>query len=173
MNDSDSANNDLNNPEMPLDVMVERTSRSLREQKAIGAWQLFDAADYPVSTKHTASQVEEDNGFYIPDIVSEEGFRANPEYFSAALGHAKDLSKVQRLLGDALDLVRQMSAELCDECDNPLIRAETTRAAIEKKLSKAYVRIRKHDRHHTNLFLAYFDLKGRMDTSADASTDRM
>ncbi len=38
--------------------------------------------------------------------------------------------------------------------------------AIEKLLRKAYNRLERHDRRHTNLFLAYFDLKRRTDAAA-------
>lgn len=39
------------------------------------------------------------------------------------------------------------------------MQTEAACNVIEKKLSKAYNRIDKHDRRHTNLFLAYVDLR--------------
>lgn len=104
-------------------------------------------------------QVREDKGFYIPDMISDKRNLPDMEIFDAASEHAVHLTEAERLVGDAMHLVRMMAEALGQEGDR---RAEQTNVAcnaIEKKLSKAYNRIDKHDRRHTNLFLAYFDLK--------------
>lgn len=108
-------------------------------------------------------QVREDKGFYIPDVISDERGSSKPEYFSAAFDHAKHLSRAQLLLGDALNLVSLMSAALSESGDRRAMQTETACKVIEDKLSKAYNRIDKHDRRHTNLVLAYFDLKYKGD----------
>ena len=104
-------------------------------------------------------QVREDKGFYIPDMMSDKRSLPDMEIFDAALEHAVHLTEAERLVGEAMHLVRMMAEALGQEGDG---RAEQTNVAcnvIEKKLSNAYNRIDKHDRRHTNLFLAYFDLK--------------
>ncbi len=47
------------------------------------------------------------------------------------------------------------------------MQTETACKVIEDKVSKAYNRIDKHDRRHTNLFLAYCDLKDRTDSAKE------
>ena len=42
-----------------------------------------------------------------------------------------------------------------------LYQIERILAVIEKKLCKAHSRINKHDRRHSNLFLAHFDPKNK------------
>lgn len=103
--------------------------------------------------------VREDEGFYIPDVISNERDAPSQQYFSAAFDHAKHLSRAQLLLGDALNLVSLMSVALSESGDRRAMQTETACKVIEDKLRKAYNRIDKHDRRHTNLFLAYFDLK--------------
>ncbi len=106
-------------------------------------------------------QVREDSGFYIPDILSGEDYGAfSPEY-TAAEDHAKHIHKAERLVDESENLVALMRAAIGDECDARAMQAETALTIIEKKLRKAHGRINKHDRRHTNLFLAYFDLKNK------------
>ena len=123
-------------------------------------------ASYEINAPETQLDshcVREGKGFYIPEIVTAEAFRNNPEFFSNAFGHAKDLSKARRLLGEALHQIGSMT-------DTPgnahVLQTGPACRAIEKKLCKAYNRLERHDCRHTNLFLAYFDLKGRSDAAA-------
>lgn len=112
-------------------------------------------------------QVREDRGFYIPDILSGEDYGAfSPEY-AAAEDHAKHIHKAECLLDESENLVALMRAAIGDECDARAMQAETALIIIEKKLRKAHSRINKHDRRHTNLFLAYFDLKNKTEDSPE------
>lgn len=113
------------------------------------------------SLRASKYQVREDKGFYIPNVISDDRDGARQEYFSAATDHAKHLGKAQQLLGEALNLVSLMSAALSEQGDRRAMQTETACKVIEDKLSEAYNRIDKHDRRHTNLFLAYFDLKSK------------
>ncbi len=158
---------DMNSRQMPLDTTAEQADQLLWRHSAGQIQQMAETTDYPFLTRHAVAQVSEEKGFYIPNIITEEGYRANPEFFSAAFGHAKNLSKAKRLLGEALDLTKLMSAALSGESSNRFVQAETTCRLIEKKLGKAYERIERHDIHHSNLFLAYFDLKGRTDVAVE------
>ena len=56
-----------------------------------------------------------------------------------------------------------MRAAIGDESDARAMQADTALTVIEKKLRRAHSQINKHDRCHANLFLAYFDLKGKKD----------
>lgn len=111
-------------------------------------------------------QVNEHKGFYIPDVISGKRDSSGQEYFSAAFEHSKHLTKAQALVGDAMHLVRMMSEARCGEGDRRAMQTNVACDVIEEKLRKAYNRIDKHDRRHTNLFLAYFDLKHKADLEA-------
>lgn len=113
-------------------------------------------------------QVNEDKGFYIPDILSDERYDHKQESLSAVRDHAKHLTKAWTLVGDAMHLVRMMAKAGCEEGDRRAMQIEVACDVIEKKLRKAYNRIDKHDRRHTNLFLAYVDLKEK--TEGDESS---
>lgn len=104
-------------------------------------------------------QVNEDKGFYIPNILSDERYDYKQESISAARDHAKHLTRAWALVGDAMHLVRMMAEAGCEEGDRRAMQIYTACNVIEKKLRKAYNGIDKHDRRHTNLFLAYVDLK--------------
>ena len=117
----------------------------------------------PLETRLDGCRVREDKGFYIPEIVAEEAFRNNPDLFSNAFGHAEDLSRARILLGEVLRQIGSMPGTHGDDHAAPPGPACAT---IEKQLRKAYNRLERHDRRHTNLFLAYFDLKGRSDAAA-------
>ena len=128
---------------------------------------LFDATDGADNKAsfdpHSDRQVREDKGFYIPDILSDEPHDARQEAYSAAMDRAKHLRKAERLVGDAMNLVGLLLVSLNDESDSRAMQIDTALRVIEKKLGNAYNGIDRHDRRHTNLFLAYFDLKGRAD----------
>ena len=104
-------------------------------------------------------QVNEDKGSYIPNILSDERHDYKQESISAARDHAKHLTKAWALVGDAMHLVRMMAEAGCEEGDRRAMQIYTACNVIERKLRKAYNEIDKHDRRHTNLFLAYVDLR--------------
>ena len=148
------ATNDVHNPKTPLDSRAGRTGR---------LYDLPKAASQPCFEEHADRQVKEDKAFYIPDLLSDEEDDSNREAHAAAVDHAKHLGQAEHLLGEALNLVGLLLASLGDESDSRAMQIDTALRVIEKKLSKAYNRIDKHDRRHTNLFLAYFDLRGKAD----------
>ena len=110
-----------------------------------------------------ANQVREDRAFYVPDILSEGDYGAFSKEYAAAGDHAKHLRTAERLVCQAEDLVGLMRAAISYESDARAMQADTALAILEKKLCKAHSRINKHDRRHTNLFLAYADLSGKTD----------
>ena len=160
MNDTNLASHHRCGPKMPFDGGARRAGESTWNRSTGRVRHLFDTADYPPLKTPAAWQVREEKGFYIPDLLADEQYDCKPEYFSAACDHAKLLTEAQLLLGEALNMVRLTSAALSEAGDRRAMQTETACNVIEEKLSKAYDRIDKHDRRHTNLFLAYFDLRG-------------
>ena len=167
MNDAIIGSFDVFCLEIPFDSLTASTRQPSSRHLTIRERNPSDPAVRPCFEPLTPRQVREDKGFYIPDIVPEEGYRANPEYFSAAFGHAEDLQKAKLLVGEALELAALMPAGFCDAGGYQVVQTETVYKVIERKLRKACDRIDRHDRRHTNLFLAYFDLKGRKDAAAE------
>ncbi|MEM8816800.1 MAG: hypothetical protein AAGE85_13320 [Pseudomonadota bacterium] len=108
-------------------------------------------------------QIREDRSFYVPDFLSDENDDTDPRTYTAAKKHAAHLHKAEGLLCDAKDLVELMRTAISNEHDARAMQADTALAVIEEKLREARLCIDEHDRHHTNLFLAYFELKGKTD----------
>ncbi len=76
---------------------------------------------------------------------------------------AKELYEAQRQLGDALNLTGLLLASLEDECDSRAMQIHTVAQVIQEKLEKAYDGLDKHDANHTELLLAYTNLKDKAD----------
>lgn len=125
-----------------------------------------DAAG-PFPSAAAESQVREDKAFYIPDILSDKRYDSHREAYSAANEHARHLRKAEGNLDDVFNLVRVLLASIGDEGDSRAMQAETVLKIVERKLNKALNRIDRHDRRHTNLFLAYFDLKDKGGSDAE------
>lgn len=119
-----------------------------------------------LSQPRVTRQVREDRGIYVPDLIADGKHDMEDAHFSAATDYAKHLTEAHGLVGEALNLVRLMSDALCDAGDRRAMQTETACKVIEEKLRKAYNRIDEHDRRHTNLFLAYCDLKNRAGVDA-------
>jgi hypothetical protein len=115
----------------------------------------------PFPAAESAWQVREDKAFYIPDILFDNRYDPQPEQHAAADEHARHLRKAQGYLDDAFNLVGVLLASFGDDGDSRTMRAETVLKIVERKLNKALNRIDRHDRRHTNLFFAYFDLRDK------------
>lgn len=153
MNDANITTNDLNNRKMPLDSGAGQTAPGLRTRS--GGCTVYRPTFRPPANW----QVRVDKEFYIPDLLSDAEYDADPNAYSAFAQQAEHLHKVEGLLGDAWNLVRLMQASLGDEGDDRAMQFETGLKAIEKKLSKAHGQIDRHHTRYTNLFFAYFDLR--------------
>ena len=127
-------------------------------------------SEYPLSTTNCHAdhrffqaradwQVREDRSFYVPDLLSDKDYDTDPQAYAVAGDYAVHLRKAERLVCQAEDLVGLIRAAISDESDARAMQVDTALAVIEKKLCKAHSRINKHDRRHSNLFLAYFDAK--------------
>ena len=117
------------------------------------------AFSYPHIEARAVWQVREDRGYYVPDLLSDKDYDPDRQAYAAAEDHATHLRDAERLLNDALNLVGLMLTAIGDDCDSRAMQSEVALKIIEKKLRKTHRRIDQHDRHHTNLFLAYYGLK--------------
>ena len=98
-------------------------------------------------------RVREDRGDYDVDSDTD----------AAAADAAKEMYEAQRQIGDALNLTGLLSASLEDLGDSRAMQVHTVMRVIEKKLEKAYNQLDRHDANHTELLLAYNDLKDKTD----------
>ena len=146
----------------PYLKLVARTATTHSQNRATGG------RDYPLSTADCAEndpffptrvnwQVQEDRSFYVPDLLSDKDYDTDRQAYAAAGDYAAHLRKAEGLVCQAEDLVGLMRAAISYESDARAMQADTALSVIEKKLAKAHSRINKHDRRHSNLFLAYFD----------------
>ena len=103
--------------------------------------------------------MREDRGYYVPDLLSDKDYDPDRQAYTAAEDHATHLRDAERLLNDVLNLVGLMLAAIGDDCDSRAMQSEIALTIIEKKLRKTHRRIDRHDRRHTNLFLAYCEIK--------------
>lgn len=108
-------------------------------------------------------QVREDPGFYVPDLLSDDGYELDTEAWSAADAQAKHLRKAEGCVHDAQNLSGVLRASMQDGADGRAAQADTVLRIIEKKLRKASRAIDRHGRRHSNLFLAYFELRRKAD----------
>ena len=98
--------------------------------------------------------------FHVAHYTDRQAYTATREY-------AVHLQKAEGLVCRAEDLVGLMRAAISYESDARAMQADAALSVIGKKLAKAHSCINRHDRRHTNLFLAYFDLKDKSDESAE------
>ncbi len=80
--------------------------------------------------------------------------------FDAAQKHGKQLSKAEGDLFVARDLAETLQSYLAETHIDECFTACSIVDLIEKRINKARQRLDRHNTQHTNLFIAYFDLKG-------------
>ena len=99
--------------------------------------------------------------FEIPEVLSNE--RLEDENYNAAYRaahkHAKQLRKAECDLIVGYDLAFVLKESLDAADDDHALRGATALNEILKRLDKMRDRLSTHATQHTNLFIAYFDLK--------------
>lgn len=109
-------------------------------------------------------EAREDRARYeVPDLLSDTTYDPDPKAYDAFAEQAADLHRVEDLLGDAWNLVGLMLTSVGEIGDSRDMQTEAGLKVIERKLRKAHARIDQHHTHYTNLFLAYCDLKARIE----------
>lgn len=106
-----------------------------------------------------ADRLAEDAAFYVPDLLSAEGFEPDPAHWDAAEAHARKLHKAGRHIDDALNLTRVLRGAVREDGDSRAMQVDTVLRIAEKKLDRARRQIDRHDASHMNLFMAYAELK--------------
>ena len=148
-------------------LVAPRANTESRKDNTGGSDCRLDTKNYAFSYPHIEAradwQVREDRGYYVSDLLSDKDYDPDRQVYAAAEDHATHLRDAEHLLNDALNLVGLMLAAIGDDCDSRAMQSEIALKIIEKKLRKTHRRIDQHDRRHTNLFLAYFDCKGKVE----------
>jgi hypothetical protein len=155
---------DAANPQITLPAMVVRAATETpkgTESRVYLPPGIGRAASPRFASVVPRWQVREDGGYYIPDFLSDKDDEGDPLLSKAADADSEDLREAQGLLDEAANLVAVLRASMEQECDARAARAETVLKIVEKKVNQAHNRIDRHEIRHTNLFLAYFDLKAR------------
>lgn len=165
MSEVNTATYDVHDSRAPAAGMTLAAACRTPKRSAHRAYPVIAGAPGSFPSSVAEWQVREDKASYIPDFLSDEDF--DPELHAAADEHAKHLRKAQAYLDEVYNLVGVLLASLGDEGDSRSMQAETMLKIIERKLDKAHDRIDRHDRRHTNLFHAYFDLKQQVEEGGD------
>ncbi len=103
--------------------------------------------------------VREDEGFYVPELLTDPEYDADPEVHAAFEEQAVHLREAEGLVGDARNLVELMLAANEYETDSRAMQADAALRVIEEKLKEAFERVDRGRARYLNLFLAYFELK--------------
>jgi hypothetical protein len=115
----------------------------------------------------TAWQVREEPEYYIPDFLADKGYEADTELSAAAEAHSEGLREAMALLDEAENLVDVLRASVEHEGDSRAMQAEAVLKVVKGKLTQAHTRIDRQDARYRNLFLAYFELKARVEKRAE------
>jgi hypothetical protein len=111
--------------------------------------------------------VREEGEYYVPDLLENEDYDANPALTDAAGAHTRRLRDTQRLIEDAESLVGVLVDAVEQDGDT---RAEQTRAVLGftvECLHKTHQLIGEQEDRDRNLFLAYFARREEMDDGED------
>ena len=113
-------------------------------------------------------EVREDSARYaVPDLLADTSYEPDPNAYAAFSEQAGDLHGVEDLLGDAWNLVGLMLTSVGEIGDSRDMQTEAGLKVIEDKLRQAHARIDEHHTHYTNLFLAYCDLKAKVEKAQE------
>lgn len=139
----------------PLQCRVEAPAYRL------GSRRDAEAASPPVAAPY--EQAREESEFYVPDLLRDAEYEVRPELYAAAQDHARHLFEAERLVDKSLILSRVLRASLFDVADQRAMQVETVLELVEQKLDTARLRLDEHRMSHSNLFMAYAELKDRPD----------
>jgi hypothetical protein len=121
----------------------------------------------PTLRAPAAWQVREEGEYYVPDLLEDEDYDANPALTDAASAHTRRLRDTQKLIEDAESLVGVLLDAVEQDGDT---RAEQTRAVLGftvECLHKALALVDEQEDRDRNLFLAYFERQEETDDGED------
>jgi hypothetical protein len=109
-----------------------------------------------------AWQVREQGDYYIPDVLEDEDYDANPALTDAASAHTRNVRDAQGQLDDAASLVGVLLDAVEQDSDSRAAQTRTVLGFTVECLHKAHHLLDEQERRDRSLFLAYFELKGEM-----------
>lgn len=168
MNPAYRTTEDNSDAETRLALVAQAANAESRKNTAGGGDCRLDTKDcafsYPRIEARAVWQVREDSGHYVPDLLSDKDYDPDEQTYAAAEDYATHLTAAEVLLNDVLNLVGLLLTAIGDIGDGRAMQSEVALKIIEKKVQEAHNRINQHDRRHTNLFLAYSYLKGKLES---------
>jgi hypothetical protein len=169
MSIANSTTCDTPNRPAPLSAVAGRRDAGPTKHPGIRAYSLPATcrAASPHLDPAAAWQVREEGEYYIPDLLKDRNYEPDPALYDAAYAHTEAQREAMALLDDAENLVAVLLASTEDVGDDRAMQAEAVLKIVKKKLKKAHIRIDRQEARHRNLFLAYFELKARLDKEAE------
>ena len=116
----------------------------------------FVPAGFNLKGNTMSKKYEIPESLYGKDLTDE----SHTAVLRAADKHGKQLSKAENDLATARDLAETLQSYLSETHIDECFTACSIVDLIEKRINKARDLLSSHSRRHTNLFTAYFDLKG-------------
>lgn len=110
---------------------------------------------------------EKEDKYHIPDPTEDENYEPDPAHFDAADRHTEEQRQAMALLDDAENLLAVLLASIEDKGDSRAMQVEAVLKIARKKVRKAHTRIDRQDTRYRNLFLAYFELKARVEKEVE------
>jgi hypothetical protein len=106
--------------------------------------------------------------YAIPDVLSNMEAGSHADIYAAAEEHATELRVAEGELDEAINLVAVLLGFMQSVEEAEAMQVETVARLVKVRLDKVYRRIDRHGIAHTNLFLAYFELKARAEGGAES-----
>lgn len=154
----------------PLASEAVRSAAGLPKVSEIRAYPRLDIcrAASPHGDSAAGWQVREDGDEYdIPDLLGHEDYEPEAVLSDAACEHTEGEREAMALLDDAENLLSVLLDAIEDDGDSRAMQTEAVLKVVGKKLRKAHTRIDRQEWRHRNLFLAYFDLKEKVQKDAE------
>ncbi len=122
----------------------------------------YDGIEHlPGSDPDSQEKRETSDSMDIPWVLARERLEDHTfnERYSAAKKHANKLTKSENAIMEAKDFANILYHSLSEADDYFEMTVQTVVKRIQKLLDRASDRLDRHGTNHTNLFIAYFDLK--------------
>ena len=162
---------DARHPQTTVPAVTARPAAGRPKLAAIRWYSRPDAAIHDHPATAAARQVREEPEHYIPDLLSDRDYAADPALIEAAEAHTQEQREAMALLDDAENLLAVLLASQEQECDSRAMQAEAVLNVVRKKLRQAHNRIDRQESSHRNAILAWFELKERMEVGGESVTN--
>jgi hypothetical protein len=123
--------------------------------------------DEPPEDDEEAEDPDSRNKYAIPDVLSRMEPGSHADAYAAAEEHALQLRRAEGELDEAINLVAVLLGCMQAVEEAEAMQVETVARLVKARLDKVYRRIDRHGIAHTNLFLAYFELKAMAESGGE------